>query len=73
MEEKIKEIIENEINPQLKMHAGGCELIDYKDGVVTVRLQGGCAGCPSSQITLLNGIAPLLKQKVPEIKEVVLG
>ncbi len=73
MEAKIRKVIDDEINPQLKMHAGGCELIDYKDGVVTVRLQGGCSGCPSSQITLLNGIAPILKQRVPEVKEVILG
>jgi len=71
--EKIKEIIANEINPQLDLHAGGCELLDVDDGVVTLRLYGGCSGCPSSQITLFNGIVPILKEKIPEIRDVVLG
>lgn len=73
MIEKIKEIIANEINPQLDLHAGGCELLDVDDGVVTLRLYGGCSGCPSSQITLFNGIVPILKEKIPEIRDVVLG
>ena len=73
MIEQIKEIIKNDINPQLELHAGGCELIDFEDGIVTLRLFGGCSGCPSSQLTLFNGIVPLLKEKLPEIKDVVLG
>ena len=49
------------------------ELIDVDDGIVTIRLYGGCSGCPSSHITLFNGIVPILKEKLPEIKDVVLG
>lgn len=73
MIEEIKKIIESDINPQLELHAGGCELIDVDDGIVTIRLYGGCSGCPSSHITLFNGIVPILKEKLPEIKDVVLG
>ncbi len=73
MIEKIKEIIESEINPQLELHAGGCELLDVDDGVVTLRMYGGCSGCPSSTITLFNGIVPILKGHLPEIKDVILG
>ncbi len=73
MIEHIKEVIENEINPQLQLHQGGCELLDVEDGVVTLRLFGGCSGCPSSQITLFNGIVPILKERIPEIKDVILG
>jgi len=73
MIELIKEIIEKDINPQLELHAGGCELLDVDDGIVTLRLYGGCSGCPSSQITLFNGIVPILREKIPEIKDVVLG
>ena len=73
MIEKLKEVIEKEINPQLGLHAGGCELLDVDDGVVTLRLYGGCSGCPSSQITLFNGIVPILKERFPEIKDVILG
>lgn len=73
MEAQVKEVIEKEINPMLESHAGGCELISVVDGVVTIRLLGGCAGCPSRNMTLLNGIVPILKERVPEVKDVVLG
>lgn len=73
MMEQIKDIIDKEINPQLDMHAGSCELISFDDGIVTLRLFGGCSGCPSSHITLFNGIVPILKERLPEIKDVVLG
>lgn len=73
MIEQIKEIIASDINPMLELHAGGCELLDVDDGIVTLRLFGGCSGCPSSQITLFNGIVPILKEKIPEIRDVVLG
>lgn len=73
MYEEIKKIIADDINPQLELHAGGCELLDVEDGIVTLRLYGGCSGCPSSQITLFNGIVPILKEKLPDIKDVVLG
>ena len=69
MKEKIQEKI-NKIRPMLQADGGDVELVDYKDGVVTVRLQGACAGCPMSQMTLKNGIEKLLKQEIPEIKSV---
>lgn len=73
MDEQIKKIIEDDINPQLKLHAGGCEFVEYEEGIVTLKLYGGCSGCPSSQITLFNGIVPILKEKIPEIEDVVLA
>ena len=74
MEQKIREIIDQKINPQLAMHGGSCELVEVlTDGVVVVRLGGGCVGCPSRNMTLLGGITPVLKEAVPEIKKVVLG
>ena len=73
MKEQIEKIIEEDINPYLAMHQGGCELVDYEEGVVTLRMFGGCSGCPSSQITLFNGIVPIMKEKMPEIKDVILG
>lgn len=72
MKDQIEQIIEQDINPQLALHAGGCELVDFEDGIVTLKLFGGCSGCPSSTITLFNGIVPILKEKVPEIKDVIL-
>jgi Fe/S biogenesis protein NfuA len=72
MKDQIAQIIEQDINPMLALHAGGCELVDYEDGIVTLKLFGGCSGCPSSTITLFNGIVPILKDKIPEIKDVIL-
>jgi Fe-S cluster biogenesis protein NfuA len=46
------------------------ELVDVVDGIVTVRLQGACGGCPMSQMTLKNGIEKILKQAVPEVVSV---
>ena len=73
MIEEVQKIIDEDINPYLAMHSGGCELLDFEDGVVTIRLHGGCSGCPSSHITLFNGIVPIFKEKLPEVKDVVLG
>lgn len=73
MIEKLKSVIENEINPMLALHAGGCELVDVDDGVVTIKMYGGCSGCPSSALTLFNGIVPVIKEHFPEVKDVLLA
>lgn len=73
MMKKVSDVIENEINPQLKLHGGGCKVVKVESGIVTIELSGGCAGCPGRQMTLLNSIAPVLKAKVPGIKNVVLS
>ena len=70
--ENIKKIINDDINPYLELHAGGCELVDYQDGLLTIRMYGGCTGCPASQITLFNGIVPIFREKIPEIKDIEL-
>ncbi|MEO9872828.1 NifU family protein [Ekhidna sp.] len=70
-EAKIKGVLEEYIKPAVEMDGGAIKLASYKDGVVTVTLQGSCSGCPSSTITLKNGIENLLKRMVPEVKEVV--
>jgi Fe-S cluster biogenesis protein NfuA len=56
----------------LKADGGDVELVDVDEsgGVVKVRLQGACAGCPMSQMTLRNGIERLLKKEIPEVKSV---
>lgn len=69
MKEEIKKALE-EIRPSLQADGGDVEYVDYVDGVVKVKLQGACAGCPMSQMTVKNGIERLLKQRVPEIKSV---
>lgn len=72
MREQIEKVIEEDINPFLAMHQGGCEFVDYQDGILTIRMFGGCSGCPSSQLTLFNGIQPIFKEKLPEIEDIVL-
>ncbi len=70
MKEKVQAAIEK-IRPMLKADGGDVELIDVTEaGVVQVRLQGACSGCPMSQMTLKNGIERIIKQEVPEIKSV---
>jgi Fe-S cluster biogenesis protein NfuA len=69
MKEKVQKVLDK-IRPSLQADGGDVELIDVQDGVVKVRLQGACVGCPMSQMTLKNGIERLLKQEIPEIKVV---
>ncbi len=70
MKEKVEKAIEK-IRPMLVRDGGNVELVEIVDGVVKVRLQGACAGCPMSQMTLKNGIERLIKEDVPEVKSVV--
>ncbi len=69
MKEKVQAAIDR-IRPMLKADGGDVELVDVEDGVVKVRLQGACSGCPMSQMTLKNGIERIIKKEVPEIKYV---
>ena len=69
MKEKVQAVIDK-IRPMLQADGGDVELVDVVDGVVTVRLQGACAGCPMSQMTLKNGIERYLKNEIPEVKSV---
>ena len=71
MLEEVKEVIEKEIKPLLAMGGGSIELVSVEDGTVKVRLSGACAGCPMSQYTLVNFVEATLKEKIPEVKEVV--
>jgi Fe-S cluster biogenesis protein NfuA len=70
MKEKVEAALKK-IRPMLQRDGGNVELIDVEDGIVKVRLQGACAGCPMSQMTIKNGIERLLKQEIPEVKLVV--
>ena len=66
--------IENALNlirPALQADGGDVELVEVNDGVVSVRLKGACGGCPMATMTLKNGIEKILKEQVPEVKEVV--
>lgn len=64
----IKEVIESEIRPALQSDGGDIELIDVEDGIVKVRLVGACAHCPSSAMTLYDGVEKMLIEKIPGVK-----
>ncbi|HUW23631.1 Fe/S biogenesis protein NfuA [subsurface metagenome] len=71
MKEKVEAAL-NKVRPSLQADGGDVELIEVtSDGVVKVRLTGACRGCPLSQMTLKAGIEKVIKQEVPEVKEVV--
>ncbi|MCL2706671.1 MAG: NifU family protein [Dehalococcoidia bacterium] len=70
----LKERIEsslNKVRPALVADGGNVELVDVNAGVVKVKLVGHCAGCPMSMMTLKNGIERILKQEIPEVKQVI--
>jgi Fe-S cluster biogenesis protein NfuA len=70
-EEKVKEVIES-VRPALQGHGGDIEMVGAdEDNTVRVRLQGACQGCPGAAMTLKMGIERILKEKVPEVKEVI--
>ena len=71
MLDKVKAVLE-EIRPALQADGGDLELVEVtEDGVVKLKLVGACGTCPMSQMTLKMGIEKRLKEKLPEIKEVV--
>ena len=70
MREKIEEVL-NKIRPTLQADGGDVQLVDVKDGIVSVKLTGHCAGCPMSTMTLKNGIERLLKEEIADVKKVV--
>lgn len=70
MREKVEAALEK-IRPALRADGGDVELVDVKDGVVTVKLTGACGSCPMSTMTLRLGVERVIRQDVPEIKELV--
>ncbi len=71
MREEIEKILKEEVAPMLATHGGGVELVDVtEEGVVRVKLTGGCYGCPSAQMTLTGVVEQLIKAKVPQVKRV---
>jgi Fe-S cluster biogenesis protein NfuA len=71
IEKKIISILEKKIRPAVAKDGGDIKFKEFKDGVVKVELQGSCSGCPSSTMTLKQGVQNLLCHYLPEVKEVV--
>lgn len=71
LKEKVEKALE-EVRKFLQAEGGDCEIVDVdKDGKVSVRLQGACKGCPFSVITLKMRIEAIIKERVPEVTEVI--
>ena len=71
IEQKIVKILDEKIRPAVARDGGDIKFKEFKDGVVKVELQGSCSGCPSSTMTLKQGVQNLLCHYLPEVKEVV--
>ena len=67
---KIKEVLDTKVRPAVARDGGDITFKSYKDGVVTVELKGSCSGCPSSIMTLKQGVQNLLCHYIPEVKSV---
>ena len=71
IEKKIINILDQKIRPAVARDGGDIKFKDFNDGIVRVQLQGSCSGCPSSTMTLKQGVQNLLCHYIPEVKEVI--
>lgn len=72
MRELVEKVLEEDIRPALQAHNGDVALVDVSDdGVVSVSFKGACVGCPMSRMTFTQGVERILKERIPEIKEVL--
>jgi len=71
IEKKIVKILDQKIRPAVAKDGGDIKFKEFKDGIVKVQLQGSCSGCPSSTMTLKQGVQNLLCHYIPEVKEVI--
>ena len=70
MKERVEEALK-QVRPLLQADGGDVELVGIEDGIVKVRLTGACGGCPMAALTLQNSVEKVLKERVPEVKELV--
>jgi len=71
IEQKIVKILDQKIRPAVARDGGDIKFKEFKNGIVKVQLQGSCSGCPSSTMTLKQGVQNLLCHYLPEVKEVI--
>jgi len=69
--QKINEVLDTKIRPAVSRDGGDIKFVSFENGKVTVELRGSCSGCPSSTMTLKNGVQNLLKHYVKDVNEVV--
>jgi len=70
MREKVEAALD-QVRPALQADGGDVELVDVTDGTVMLKLKGACSGCPMATMTLQQGIEQVLKEQIPEVKEVI--
>ena len=71
IESKIVKVLDQKVRPAVAKDGGDIKFKEFRDGIVKVQLQGSCSGCPSSTMTLKQGVQNLLCHYVPEVKEVI--
>ena len=71
IEKKIVQVLDQKVRPAVAKDGGDIKFKDFKNGIVRVQLQGSCSGCPSSTMTLKQGVQNLLCHYIPEVKEVI--
>ncbi len=70
-DDAIRSLLDEYVKPAVESDGGAIDFVSFYEGVVTVQLRGSCSGCPSSTVTLKNGIEQLLTTELPAVKEVV--
>ena len=72
MEDQIRKVLKEKVDPVLAAHYGGAVLTGYEDGIVYVKLTGACASCPSAQSTIEDVVKTIVMENIQGLKEVVL-
>ena len=71
LDTRVRRLVDNEINATLAAHGGRVSVVDVAERRVRLRLEGGCQGCSLAQVTIRQGIEPLLRERIPDIVSVV--
>ncbi len=71
LEQRVQEVLDQEIRPALQMDGGDIQLVGVEGGEVQVRLRGACAGCPGAQMTLSMGVEQRLRELFPDVTKVI--
>lgn len=72
MEEQIREVLKEKVDPVLSAHYGGAVLTEYENNIAKVRLTGACASCPSAQYTIEDVVKSILMENCDEVEDVIL-
>ena len=68
--ERVRQVIDTQINPSIAAHGGSVSLVDVRDTVIYLRMSGGCQGCGMASVTLSQGIRRILGEAIPEITDI---